>query len=105
MVLPIFNSQWRLSLIFSEFFGSDFDGNTAIPMLTKIWPTIDFVYNNQYIPAVTMMYPAKPGYSHCAEPGRSDLHFSTAGRVKQTLTPPSDKTESGIRLYSASALW
>ena len=51
------------------------------------------------------VYPAKPGYSHCAEPGRSDLHFSTAGRVKQTLTPPSDKTESGIRLYSASALW
>ena len=50
-------------------------------------------------------YPAKPGYSHCAEPGRSDLNFSTAGRVKQTLTPPSDKTESGIRLYSASALW
>ena len=50
-------------------------------------------------------YPAKPGYSHCAEPGRSDLHFSTAVRVKQTLTPPSDKTESGIRLYSASALW
>ena len=50
-------------------------------------------------------YPAKPGYSHCAEPGRSGLHFSTAGRVKQTLTPPSDKTESGIRLYSASALW
>ena len=37
--------------------------------------------------------------------GRSDLHFSTAGSVKQTLTPPSDKTESGIRLYSASALW
>ena len=51
-----------------------------------------------------VLYPAKPGYSHCAEPGRSDLHFSTAGRVKQTLTPPSDKTESGIRLYSASAL-
>ena len=50
-------------------------------------------------------YPAKPGYSHCVEPGRSDLHFSTAGRVKQTLTPPSDKTDSGIRLYSASALW
>ena len=53
----------------------------------------------------TNYYPAKPGYSHCAEPGRSDLHFSTAGRVKQTLTPPSDKTESGIRLYSARALW
>ena len=49
-------------------------------------------------------YPAEPGYSHCVEPGRSDLHFTTAGRVKQTLTAPSDKTESGIRLYSASAL-
>ena len=33
------------------------------------------------------------------------IYFSTAGRVKQTLTPPSDKTESGISLYSASALW
>ena len=55
--------------------------------------------------AVHKAYPAKPGYSHCAEPGRSDLHFSTAGPVKQTLTPSSDKTESGIRLYSASALW
>ena len=49
-------------------------------------------------------YPAEPGYSHRVEPGRTDLHFSTAGRVKQTLTLPSDKTESGIRLYSASAL-
>ena len=54
---------------------------------------------------IVRTYPAEPGYSHCAEPGRSDLHFSMAGRVKQTLTPPSDKTESGIRLYSASALW
>ena len=38
------------------------------------------------------IYPAKPGYSHCAEPGRSDPHFSAADRVKQTLTLPSDKT-------------
>ena len=33
--------------------------------------------------------PAEPGY-YCVEPGRTDLHFSTAGRVKQTLTLPSD---------------
>ena len=39
------------------------------------------------------------------EPGRTDLQFSLAGRVKQTLTPRSDKTDSGIRLYTASTLW
>ena len=41
-------------------------------------------------------YPAKPGYSHCVEPGGSGLHLSTARCVKQTLTPPSDKTERGV---------
>ena len=40
--------------------------------------------------------PAKPGYSHCVEPGRSDRHFSTAGCVKQTLTQPTEKTERGV---------
>ena len=43
-----------------------------------------------------IQYPAKPGYSHCVEPGGSDRHFSTARCVKQTLTLPSDKTERGV---------
>ena len=42
------------------------------------------------------IYPAKPSYSHCVEPGRSDIHFSTAGCVKQTLIPPTDKAERSV---------
>ena len=37
-------------------------------------------------------HPAKPSYSHCVKLGRSDCHFSTAARVKKTVTPPTDKT-------------
>ena len=45
-------------------------------------------------------YPAKPSYSHCAELGRSDCHFSTAARVKKTVTPPTDKTVKVLALVS-----
>ena len=45
---------------------------------------------------VGKIYQAKPGYSHCMEPGGSDLHFPTAGCVTQTLTLPSDKIERGV---------
>ena len=43
-------------------------------------------------------YPAKPSYSHCAKLGRSDCHFSTAARVKKTVTPPTDKTVTVLAL-------
>ena len=45
-------------------------------------------------------YPAKPSYSHCVELGRSDCHFSTAARVKKTVTPPTDKTVTVLALVS-----
>ena len=41
-------------------------------------------------------YPAKPGYSHCVKAGRSDLHFTTAGCGKKTMTIPTNKTERGV---------
>ena len=37
--------------------------------------------------AVVLVYPAKPSYSHCVKLGRTDDHFSTAARVKKTVTP------------------
>ena len=46
------------------------------------------------------IYPAKPSYSHCEELGRSDCHFSTAARVKKTVTPPTDKTVTVLALVS-----
>ena len=45
-------------------------------------------------------YPAKPSYSHCVELGRTDDHFSTAARVKKTVTPPTDKTVAVLALVS-----
>ena len=53
------------------------------------------------IPALQGLgYPAKPSYSHCVELGRSDCHFSTAARVKKTVTPPTDKTVTVLALVS-----
>ena len=49
----------------------------------------------------TGMYPAIPNYSHCVEFGRTDRHFPTAGCVKKTVTPPTDKTR-GEYVGSAS---
>ena len=48
----------------------------------------------------TFDYPAKPSYSHGAELGRSDCHFSTAARVKKTVTPPTDKMVTVLALVS-----
>ena len=50
------------------------------------------------------MYPAKPSYSHCVKLGRTDDHFSTAARVKKTVTPPTDKTVTVLALVSWRAL-
>ena len=50
-----------------------------------------------------LWYPAKPSYSHCVELGRSDCHFSTATRVKKTVTPPTDKTVTVLALVSYNA--
>ena len=47
-----------------------------------------------------LTYPAKPSYSHCVKLGRSDCHFSTAARVKKTVTPPTDKTVTVLALVS-----
>ena len=47
-----------------------------------------------------VIYPAKPSYSHCVELGRTDDHFSTAARVKKTVTPPTDKTVAVLALVS-----
>ena len=49
---------------------------------------------------IAVSYPAEPSYSHCAELGRSDCHFSTAARVKKTVTPPTDKTVTVLALVS-----
>ena len=49
---------------------------------------------------VPSVYPAKPSYSHCVELGRTDGHFSTAARVKKTVTPPTDKTVTVLALVS-----
>ena len=46
------------------------------------------------------IYPAKPSYSHCVKLGRTDDHFSTAARVKKTVTPPTDKTVAVLALVS-----
>ena len=51
-------------------------------------------------PHQPMCYPAKPSYSHCVELGRSDCHFSTATRVKKTVTPPTDKKVTVLALVS-----
>ena len=45
-------------------------------------------------------YPTKPSYSHCVKVGRTDDHFSTAARVKKTVTPPTDKTVTVLALVS-----
>ena len=45
-------------------------------------------------------YLAKPSYSHCVKLGRTDDHFSTAARVKKTVTPPTDKTVTVLALVS-----
>ena len=45
-------------------------------------------------------YPAKPSYSHCVKLGRTDDHFSTAARVKKTVTLPTDKTVTVLALVS-----
>ena len=47
-----------------------------------------------------LSYPAKPSYSHCVELGRTDDHFSTAARVKKTVTPPTNKTVAVLALVS-----
>ena len=44
--------------------------------------------------------PAKPSYSHCVKLGRTDDHFSTAARVKKTVTRPTDKTVTVLALVS-----
>ena len=49
---------------------------------------------------VQQPYPAKPSYSHCVKLGRTDDHFSTAARVKKTVTPPTDKTVTVLALVS-----
>ena len=49
-------------------------------------------------------YPAKPSYSHFVKLGRTDDHFSTAARVKKTVTPPTDKTVTVLALVSWRAL-
>ena len=61
---------------------------------TYITCVFNFLFSN------VLSYPAKPSYSHCAELGRSDCHFSTAARVKKTVTPPTDKTVTVLALVS-----
>ena len=54
--------------------------------------------------SILFFYPAKPSYSHCVELGRTDDYFSTAARVKKTVTPLTDKTVA-VWALAASALW
>ena len=61
-------------------------------MIVLLFLFFIFVYDN--------LYPAKPSYSHYVELGRSDCHFSTAARVKKTVTPPTDKTVTVLALVS-----
>ena len=53
-------------------------------------------------PVISQMrkYLAKPSYSYCVELGRTDGHFSTAARVKKTVTLPTDKTVTVFALVS-----
>ena len=60
----------------------------------RFWPQL------QQVKTDGKTYPAKPSYSHCAELGRSDCHFSTAARVKKTVTPPTYKTVTVLAIVS-----
>ena len=91
-ILFYFSSNHRTALIV-QFCGQT---NEAIIQTMYVFVQTNLIIGSNDI----ICYPAKPSYSHCVKLGRTDDHFSTAARVKKTVTPPTDKTVTVLALVS-----